>query len=148
MGLDDNAQEREIDGFTYRVWPVPFGAGKRILLMVLRAFGAAASAPTDAARITAILTALSDREITDIENVFGAASQYGVGVERMPMVRQGKIDNFEMHFAGRYDAYVRWLLLAAEVNYSCFFDGAKRQAIVDDARRLMPETKPATTPTS
>ncbi len=44
--------------------------------------------------------------------------------------------NHDLHFAGRFDIYLRWILFCAEVNYAGFFDTERRKAIGADFARL------------
>ena len=44
INLRDKAQQRDIDGVNYEVWPLPLGLAQTILLKFVRATGAAAAA--------------------------------------------------------------------------------------------------------
>lgn len=150
MGIEDQAQEREIDGFTYRVNPLPFGAGRKVLMRVLRVLGpvivAAADGGSQAQQGAAVLAtlpqALSDADLDHFAKTFGDASFYrggGSGVDWVPLVEQ----NQEQHFAGRYAAFTAWLLLCLEVNYAGFFTGGVLKDAVAKIKTLVnPKANP------
>ncbi len=133
--LRDRAQFREIDGVKYEVWPLGHSLAQRILTKFLRSMAAMAGAvdAPDSAQLGALARALSDEDIDFIAKNFGDASAYeSEDGKSVPLVKVVQ----DMHFAGRFDVFLRWLLFCAEVNFSGFFDTARRQAIADDFNRL------------
>lgn len=140
INLRDKAQTRIIDGVTYEVWPLPHGVAQKILLKFLRAIGAAVDAASDSegAQLAALVKALPDDDIEFIAAKFGDASAYEDGDKSVPLVKA----THDLHFAGRFDVFLRWLLFAAEVNFSGFFDTERRRAIADDFKRIT--TSPTT----
>ncbi len=141
--LRAKAQRRDIDGVTYEVWPLQHSVAQKILLKFLRALGAAASAVdgSDGAQFAALAKALPDEDIAFIAAKFGDASACEEDGKMVPLVAMKQ----DMHFAGRFDAYLRWLLFAAEVNFAGFFDTERRRAIVDDFAKLGAAANPTTT---
>lgn len=143
LNLRDKAQQRDIDGVTYEAWPLPLGLAQTILLKFLRALGAAAEAldESSAAQFAALAKALPDADLSFIASKFGDASAYSEGSSLVPLVARTQ----EFHFAGRFDAYLQWLLFCAEVNFAGFFDTARRKAIADAFARIGGPTPSETT---
>ena len=143
INLRDKAQQRDIDGVNYEVWPLPLGLAQTILLKFVRAIGAAAEAAdaNDAAQFAALAKALPDSELSFIAGKFGDASAYEEDGKMVPLIARTQ----EFHFAGRFDAYLQWLLFCAEVNFAGFFDTARRKAIADAFARIGGPTPSETT---
>lgn len=140
------AQTRTIGNVTYESWPLPHSAAQKILFKFLKALGSAAEADgaSDAAQFAALARALPEEDLTFIASRFGDASAYTEGeVKGAPLVIQSQ----DLHFAGRFDYFLRWLLFCAEVNFSGFFDTGRRNAIAADFKRLSPEAAPETAKT-
>lgn len=138
MGLEEQMQEEEIEGVRYEAWPLPFSAARGILLKVSRALGAAAGAVdgTSTQQVGAILSSLSDKDIAQISEAFGNASRYHDGTNMVPLIASAQ----ELHFAGRFDSFVRWIVLCVRVNFSGFIDGARRARIAADIAKLATPT--------
>lgn len=122
MSLSDKNQEKEIDGFTYVVTPLPFGVGRQALMRLIRVVSPVFSAAlgggkVEAAIFNALPLALSDDDVVYFAKVFGDASRYKDGEKLVPLVSQ----NQELHFAARYKAFLQWLIFCVEVNYKDFF---------------------------
>lgn len=132
--LEDQKQEREIAGVRYEVWPLQFSAGKKILLKIIRAVTSAGDAVNlgQLAQVHAILTAMTDDDIRLIGDSFGDAARFWNGENMAPLIAK----NQEMHFAGKIDVFLEWVMFAIEVNYGGFFDGQRRMALASAAAKL------------
>ena len=121
MRLDEMAQSKEIDGLMYTVTPLPFGIGQKVLMRLIRVVSPllAASADGGAAVFAALPSVLKDEDIEFFGDKFGAASSVAIDGKNMPMLKQ----NQELHFAGKYLAFMQWLMFSIEVNYKSFFVG-------------------------
>lgn len=138
MDLSQRAEEREIDGVNYRCWPVPFGVGRPLLVRAFKAvapaFAAAFRGGTAhdggmAAALESIAASLDDADVSKFAQAFGDASSYwgqnAKGDAWIPLVTQ--VQN--LHFAGRYDAFLGWLVFAMEVNgFARFFTTLRDEA--------------------
>lgn len=135
MGLEERAVTEELDGTVYRVTPVPLGVGKPALLRLIRIlspiFAAAAKAGEKDGRAAAIFevlpTVLTDADEKHFEQLFGPYSEYknetGDWIKLVDKAR-------ELHFAGRYLAYFKWMIFAMRVNFGDFFAGIADGAAV------------------
>jgi hypothetical protein len=129
--LMERAQEREIDGVTYKVWPIAFKpngmtALMRLLKIVAPAVGSLMAEKSKEAMASALFgtlpTLLSDSDLDYFGRVFGDAAQYQSDDGKwIPLIDK----NQAKHFDGRYFAYFRWLIFCCEVNFGNFFDGIK-----------------------
>lgn len=135
MGLEERAQTRTIDGIEYKTHPVTFGVGRPLLLKVAKAAAPMMKAiATNATRVatggdaevqsamaeafSAIISNIDDRDLAQMAQAFGDVSSYFDGKNNVPLISMTQ----EMHFAGRYDAFVQWLLFCMEVNgFARFF---------------------------
>lgn len=142
MGLDSKAIEREIDGVTYKVWPIPFGVGRPVLIRLLGVlspvlagvFKASTKEGMAAAVFDSLPSVLSDADLSYFSKVFGDAAQFkNERGDWQPLVEKNQGD----HFAGRYLAFFQWIVLACEVNYASFFAGIKNGASADGLLRMM-----------
>ena len=128
MGLEERQQEKEIDGTLYRVTPLPFGIGQKALMRLLKVLSpvlsAALSDNSQGAMLSAIPGALTEDDLAWFARTFGDASFYQEGGKWVPLVTK----NQELHFAGRYETFFRWLIFSIEVNFSGFFSGLSRDA--------------------
>jgi hypothetical protein len=129
--LSERAQEREIDGFVYRVWPIPMkphgtAALVRLIKLVSPMLSQILRADTKEERAAALFEslpqALTEADVDFFARAFGDAAQYQNDKgEWAPLIDKTQAQ----HFAGRYFAYFRWIAFCAEVNYGNFFDGIK-----------------------
>ena len=122
MGLEERRQERDIEGVIYEVTPLPFGIGRKMLMRLVKIAGpvlGAAASKDGSKTIAAIADAMSDDDVAAFADAFGKSSKYKDGDKWVPLVEQ----NRELHFAGRYLEFLRWLMFCAEVNYAPFFNG-------------------------
>jgi len=129
MDLKARAVSRVIDGVTYRCWPVPFAAGRPLLVRAMRVMGPALSAAFEkadkpeaamAAGLGRVTESLEDADVARFASTFGDASEYEDAEtgKTVPLVER----NQSLHFAGRYGAFVAWLIFAMEVNgFDSFF---------------------------
>ena len=146
MDLSTRAQERIIDGVNYRAWPVPFSVGRPLLVRAAKiaapAFAAAlksagepaSTGAQQAAQMSGALEAigayLTDTDVVKFADAFGSASSYwgekkGGEEGWIPLV----VANQDMHFAGRYSAFLQWLQFNMEVNgFADFFNTLKDEA--------------------
>ncbi len=138
MDLSARSEERTIDGVNYKCWPVPFGVGRPLLVRAFKAVAPAFAAAFKsggtggggmAAALEAIAASLDDTDIAKFATAFGDASSFwgelkeGEGWKPLPTVVQN------LHFAGRYDAFLQWLIFAMEVNgFARFFSTLKDEA--------------------
>jgi len=138
--IDEREEEREIGGVAYKSKPVMFSEGLKALLRltkILTPILAATVRETGLARIAgaaeSLGLALTDADVEYFRNLFGTASWYREDSEQgskwVPLLRNGKADNQEMHFKGRYLEFLRWLIFNIEVNFGGFFDGTPSGAI-------------------
>jgi hypothetical protein len=127
VGLEEKAQTEEIDGVVYQVTPVPFGVGKVALLRLIRIISpilAAAAKGESNARAGAIFEvlpgALSDKDVEYFEKLFGPYSEYqDPSGDYKKLVDAAR----ELHFAGRYLAFLKWLIFCMRCNFGDFFAG-------------------------
>lgn len=136
VDLSNRAQEREIDGIRYKVWPIsmkPHGTAAlvRLIKLISPVLASVLKADTKAAMGAALFEALpntlTESDIDYFAKVFGDAAQYlNDKGEWAPLVDKVQAD----HFAGRYFALFQWIAFAAEVNYGNFFVGI-RSAVAD-----------------
>lgn len=125
--LSDHAQTREIEGFTYKVQPVPFEKSFPALMRLIRMLS-----PTLAAffrekglnlRVAAIFDRipqiLTDAEMKFYGDLFGSYSWVIDGEKEIPLITS----NRNLHFNMRHLPYLRWILFAMEVNFAGFFGG-------------------------
>lgn len=138
MDLSARAEERIIEGVNYRCWPVPFGVGRPLLVRAFKAvapaFAAAfrGGAKADdgmAGALEAIAGTLEDTDIAKFAQAFGDASSFWGekkdGEGWIPLVSTTQ----NLHFAGRYDAFLQWLVFAMEVNgFARFFTTLRDEA--------------------
>jgi hypothetical protein len=151
MGLDERAQEREIDGFTYKVQPLPFGIGRKVLVRTLHVIGPILKAlaangrgtkwEQGAAALAAIPEALSDDDLRFLGDNFGDASWFRHPENGNMVGLVAKTQEF--HFAARYAAFTAWILFALEVNYAGFFSGGVMKDAVAHLRNLAPAPSPS-----
>ncbi len=128
MGLEERAQEREIDGRTYRVLPIPFGKGRALLVRVLQLLRPLLASSGGGEALASLIGELNDADLKLFAEAFGNASFVADGQGNwMPLVPQ----NQELHFAGRYGEFLRWLTFCLEVNYGSFFAGLKNGPSAD-----------------
>lgn len=152
-----NPNEREIDGFTYKVQPLAFSTGLPILkrlIEIVAPIAAAAlrggSALDRAAGVLEVLpTAFTEHDLTVFRIAFGPRSHYlredGVWV---PLVKNAKIDQQEAHFTGRYYAFIRWIVFCCEVNFAGFFGGATTSTDGNPMQTLLNMVTPKPSATS
>ena len=120
MGLEDRSQTRTIDNVEYKTHPVTFGVGRSILLKVARAAAPAlkvmmaegTAEEKMAGTLAALTGTLVDADIAEMAKAFGDASYYNDGRNMVPLTSMIQ----ELHFAGRYDAFLQWLIFCMEVN--------------------------------
>src|SRR5260221_238600 len=129
MGLEERAQQRELDGFTYEVTPVLMGVGRPALIRfmklaqpVLDELIAAAKGDTIVALKSALrvfVERVTDEDCDYFSKTFGPSSKFLIpmdqtgGEERWVVLVKAQQD---MHFAGRYMQYIDWLTFCMEVN--------------------------------
>jgi len=142
--LEDKKQTRDIDGTTYEVTPLPFGIGRKALkrtVDVLAPLVAAAFEGEGKAGIgkvfDALPDALSDADLDFFSETFGNASRY-LDTQTGNMVPLVKA-NQELHFAGEYLRFFKWLTFSLEVNFAGFFAGTAGKL---DLAALMAKLKP------
>ncbi len=125
--LDLQKQQRDIDGTTYEVTPLPTSIGLKALVRLLHIMSPVlAAAAKDGSNqdkvggmLAALPTALSEGDLEYFTSIFGAQSKYQDGPNWIPLLKQ----NQELHFAGKYGELFRWLVFCVEVNYKNFFVG-------------------------
>jgi len=135
MDLKARAESRVIDGVTYRCWPLPFATGRPLLVRAFKAiapaFGALVGGEADAkaaiAALEAVARSLTDEDLATFGAQFGNAAEYddaGTG-KAVPLIAA----NQNLHFAGRYDAFLEWLMFSMEVNgFARFFNSLRQDA--------------------
>lgn len=148
VGLDEQQQQREIDGVTYRVFPLPFGKGKRVAQRLLRvmapifaAAGVARSQLEQGANVLAsIPAALNEADLDFLEDTFADASHF-LEPATGNWIGLGNKTTRDLHFAARYDRFLAWLVFSLEVNFSSLFrGGVVRQAIGTVRELIAPAT--------
>lgn len=134
--LRSRAETRAIDGVTYRCWPLPFGAAKPLLTRAFKVAAPAFAAMMQGAQegtdggqeavkaIGALATELTEADIERFSEAFGNASEYVDGEKNVPLV----VTNQNMHFAGRPDVFLRWMIFSMEVNGFARFFSTLRDA--------------------
>lgn len=134
--LSAQAQEKEIDGVTYKSWPISFSKGRPALMRLLGILspvlssmvGAKSKADTAAALFGALPASLSDADLAYFAKLYGDAAQYkGEDGNWVPLIEKSQ----PAHFEGRYLAYFQWLAFCSEVNFAGFFTGMGRVAKSD-----------------
>lgn len=126
MDLSTQSQERTIDGYTYRVQPLPFKAAKSILMRLLRLGAGIAGSGANGmgAAVAAVMDKLTDTDLDAMAKAFGDASFYReaeTGGQGAPLIADKGIQ--DQHFAARLDAYLAWIMFSIEVNFARFFRG-------------------------
>jgi hypothetical protein len=142
INLRERTETRVIEGVTYRCWPVPFGVGRPLLVRAFKAVAPAFAAAFRsgagdggmASALEAIAGSLDDADVAKFAASFGDAAEYEEDDKSIPLVSR----NQDLHFAGRYDVFLQWLMFAMEVNgFARFFSTLRDEA-----------TPTATTPTA
>ena len=118
------AEERVIEGTTYRVMPVPAGIGNKVLLR-LGKVGAPAvitllASPSSKrgawlAAMPSFVRAIDLLREEDLDFVckeFAKETQHGTSGKLRPLG-----DSFDEHFRGAYPAMFQWLRFCMEVNF-------------------------------
>lgn len=129
MGLEERKQSRQLDGVTYEVTPLPFGVGKRELIRFIKLASPVISAAFEkqdsramAASIFGVVPdVLTDEDVDHFRNTFGPYSQFQQGAEWLKLTTAQQ----DLHFAGRYMSFMKWLAFCFEVNFSDFFAGIR-----------------------
>jgi hypothetical protein len=132
MGLEDRKVSKTIDGVVYEVTPLPFGVGRKALMRAIRIVSPIISAAfkegdpraTAAAIFDVLPDALSDEDVEYFAQTFGPYSQFQSGTEPTKLTTAQQ----DLHFAGRYYAFMQWLLFCFEANFADFFSGIKNGA--------------------
>ncbi len=130
MGLEERTQEREINGVNYSVTPLPFGVGRKTLMRLVKIISpiaAAAFRGDNAGVFEALPLALTDDDVEYFAKIFGQQSRYLEDGNWKPLLPA----NQEMHFAGRYAEFVKWLVFSIEVNFGGFFSGKSGEGLAD-----------------
>lgn len=143
-GTDESTPdgEREIGGVLYRVKPLPFSVGRKMLVKLLKIMGPLFAAAFKGAILDKQLGAkevggpgmisevmatlpvvLTDEDLADFSRVFGSVGSYFKDGAWLALTSDNKKNAQEYHFAGRYLEYMRWLTFNIEVNYGGFFAG-------------------------
>lgn len=128
--LESQAIEEEIEGFTYKLVPLPFGRGRRALMRLVRVMSPILSATfrdgeqLDKLRMISralevLPQSLSDDDVTFFAKEFGDCSSYLDGSKWVPLLPAKQ----EQHFAARYLAFLRWLSASIKLNFGNFFSG-------------------------
>jgi hypothetical protein len=121
-GLRAQRQEREIDGVMYEAWPLPFRVGMPLLkrtLDIIAPIGSAVMAGGDKAVFDVLPTAFTDSDVSRFAKAFGANARVKEGDAWIPLMEAKQ----DLHFAGAYPRFMKWLLFCMEVNFSGFTDG-------------------------
>ena len=156
IGLEAQEQQRIIDGVTYRVWPLPFTRGRRVLQRLLKVLGPIIAAgglaeskfEQGAAVLGALPDALSETELDFLENTFADQSHY-LAPNGSEWIALASGANRDLHFAARYHAYVAWLIFSIEVNFACLFRGGViKQAAESLATLVAPKKEAPATPST
>lgn len=127
---DLGAQEvdREIDGRMYRIRPMPFGAGRKALMRLVKIASPILSAAFQegqagdkmsmiARALDKLPSALDDTDVEYFAKEFGNCSWYQEGDKWVPLLPAKQ----ERHFAGRYLAFAQWLAESIKHNFGSFF---------------------------
>ena len=127
MGLEERKKSKDIDGVTYEVTPLQFSIGRQALTRLTKVLShilpEILNDKEDENRALAnafrkLPEAISDDDIEYFVKTFGPTSSYRSGNGNMvPMVPQ----NLELHFAGNYTAFFKWIAFCVEVNFGGFF---------------------------
>lgn len=128
MGLEDRKQSKTLDGVVYEVTPLPFGVGKTALMRLLKiaspvlsgVFKENTTQGMASALFGSLPEHLSDEDVSYFAGLFGPYSQYQDESGNWIKLVTGAQD---MHFSGRYMAFLQWLIFACEVNFADFFRG-------------------------
>lgn len=135
MGLEEKAEERPIDGTTYRCWPLPWGTARPLLVRVLKIIS-----PLMDGDIATLASSLTDADLEVFGKAFGNASSYTDG-DRQPLLTDSMQ---QLHFAGRPDVFLAWVAFAMEVNgFARFFTGAPMKDLVARVQGAMKASVPA-----
>ncbi len=143
MGLEERKQTKEIDGVTYEVTPLPFGVGQKTLMRTIKIMSPIMSAMMKggtqaqgvALALEALPIALSDADVTYFGETFGKASRYQDGDKWVPLLSSTQ----ELHFAGRYLAFMQWITFCLEVNFKSFFSSMKDGGGLGDLFQATPQ---------
>ncbi len=121
-GLRAQRQEEEIDGVTYEAWPVPFKVGVPLLkrlIDIVAPIGSAVTRGGENAVFDVLPTAFTDKDVLAFARAFGTASRVKEGDVYVPLLEAKQ----DMHFAGAYPRFMKWLLFCVRVNFSGFSFG-------------------------
>jgi hypothetical protein len=103
----------------------------RIAKILAPVVGAGSAETGDMAKaLQALVAGMTEEDVDSLCDVFAASTDVQIpGEKRSPKLSA----IFALHFAGRYDEMVEWLLFCIEVNFSSFFAraGLKRASIED-----------------
>lgn len=141
--LEERAQERMIGTVNYKVQPIAFGLGLKALNRLIRVLSPIVAAalregrPMDrAAAVLEVLPAnLSDDDLEYFRTVFSTGAWFADDEGNwQPLLKSAKVDNQEVHFAGRYSEWLQWIIFSIEVNYGGFFDGVAAEATPEGSK--------------
>lgn len=126
-------KSKDINGYTYKVTQLGALVGRKALARLAQATGPAigtyASTQGDNetksnAALARLLGALSESETEYFCDLFAPTTT----VSGKEFRGDAALDiNFDDHFAGNYDALIKWLVFSLEVNFGGFFDEARRK---------------------
>ncbi len=125
-------ESKDIGGHTYKVRQLVATKGRLVLLTLARIAGpAAATAATAKDKdavvgqvIQTVLTSLTADDFSSLCNTFAESTD--VLIEDEKGRREPKLSNiFDLHFAGRYEVMLAWLVFCVEVNFSSFLVGLR-----------------------
>lgn len=116
----------EINGTTYKVTQVGAKVGRRIMLKLASALGAATTKP-GAEAIEAAIQAIDPDDFDFLCDAFAANTK--IVLNTVTAKGPGQIEQplsgvFDSHFAGNYVAMIKWLAFCFKLNFADFFDGA------------------------
>lgn len=128
MGLKQ--EERRIGDVTYRVTQLGVTPGKKLLVRLVKLIGPVIAKGADGASESVSLRGpglarmilefcerLTLEDLDEFCSVLSAQTEYSVGDGRWLVLK----NQFELHFAGKYDELFQWLAFALEVQFGGFF---------------------------
>ncbi len=128
-------ESKDISGHTYKVRQLVATKGRLVLLTLARIAGPAAAMAASAKNkeavigpvIEAVLSNLTPEDFTSVCNTFAESTDVVIDDEKGR--REPKLSNiFDLHFAGRYEVMLEWLVFCVEVNFSSFLAGLKSKS--------------------
>ena len=129
---------KTIGAHEYKVRMLPATKGRVVMLTLARVLGPAAGVAATAKGgdnaalleplFKSVLQGLTADDLNAVCNIFADSTDVVIHDDKGKREPQlSKI--FDLHFAGKYDEMLAWLIFCVEVNFGSFFDGLKTRSV-------------------